>query len=459
MKYYIKFILVSVVIIFVFTGQICQAQDSVQVQELVVLTGEDATTDEMFGPSNGNIHGALTISGSYTDNIYNINVDEKTNFTTSIAGNLGVIWPKAERFPVRLSSYNTAVGGSRFTLPASGSFDRFQAYLLGGFNYQIYSTDSELDYANYYLEGMFQYSLPADISFRIMDKFTSNRDLFEIGSFAPQDFTVVDGEVLVTSTPSRIRTFISNQFRAYMNVDMSKKISGSLTYTNFILDYDEPINDWLDRTDNMLALYLYYHHSPKTSLFGEYNISVSEYETATQNDSEDMSLYGGVKWKGSVKTSVMLKGGYQVREYDNFDRDELGTFTMEAWLTYLYSEKTTMAFVLTKRLEETDTVVSRGKESTSGRFNFDHKFSNRFRAYITLKADYYDYEKFDIMFNNQNIEVAREDWLFGVNPGLQYDFQKWLMTQLSYSYSNRDSNYDIYDYDSQSIYLSLNASF
>ena len=132
--------------------------------------------------------------------------------------------------------------------------------------------------------------LPVGISFRIMDKFLDERDRIEIGSFLPQDFAVVDQEILVISTPSRLREFISNQAKISLNFDIGEKLSGYLDYTNYYLDYDDPIDDWLDRMDNLLSLTGYYHHSPKTSLFIEFTNSVTEYDTATWNDNKDLFL-------------------------------------------------------------------------------------------------------------------------------------------------------------------------
>jgi hypothetical protein len=408
----------------------------------------------------------ISIAGQYTDNVYNINFDEQTNFLTTISPSIWLITPKAERLPVRLSSYNTAVGGSRFSLPTSGSFDRFQAYLLGGLNYNNYSLDSDLNYTAWNIEGLFQYKLPAGISFRIMDKFVDDRDRIDISSFLPQDFTVVDEEIYFTSeTPSRIREFISNQAKGSINLDVSEKFAGYVDYTNYYLDYDDPLNDWLDRMDNVLSLYLFYQHSPKTSLFIQYTNTITEYETATWNDNKDVLLYGGVKWNYSVKTSLMLKGGYQVKKYESGVRDELATinenneiadldtFTMEAWFNYFYSEKTKMSFKLAKALEETDTILSRGKDTITGRFYYDHKFSERIRGYLTLRYEYYDYEEFYLA------DVKRKDQFIGVRPAVQYDFQKWLMAELAYSFEQRESNIDLYDFTTQTIFLSLNAAF
>lgn len=457
MNNYKKIIFAALVPAVLLNGAACMAQDSVDIQDLVVLSEEEATTEEILGPKRLNIHPFISIQAEYTDNMYSLNVDEQTNFIVNISPGIWFITPKAERLPVRLSSYNTAVGGSRFSLPSAGSFDRFQAYLHASMDYKTNSGDSNLDYTAWDIEGMFQYALPANISFRVMDKFVSGRDRIDIGSFEDGDFSG-EGEDIKVSSPSLIRDFISNQLRLFLNLDMSEKFTLNLDYANYYLDFDKDINDWLDRTDNALALYLYYHHSPKTSFFAQLSQAEIDYDSADYNDNTSSSIAGGLRWQGTVKTSLMVKGGYEVKKYDSVEDDEVSDFTMETMISYLATDKTKISFSLVKALEETDTRVSKGKETISSRFNYDQEFSERFRGYVQLRVENYDYEAFDRIVDNRLVTEPRHDLLYGIKPALQYDFSDWLMTELSYSFEDRNSNIDIFDFTAQTIFLSLNAA-
>ena len=50
----------------------------------------------------------------------------------------------------------------------------------------------------------------------------------------------------------------------------------------------------------------------------------------------------------------------------------------------------------------------------------------------------------------------REDDTFEVRPSVQYLFKDWLMGELAYSYERRDSSDDLFDYDTNTILVSLN---
>jgi hypothetical protein len=445
-------------------------QNAVDIEELIVLTGEEATTDEMFGPERGNIHAFVSLNGEYTGNVYNIKGNEQSNFLTSISPGVWFITPKAERLPVRISSYNTAVGGSRFAMPSTGSFDRFQAYILGGFDYKLFSIDSEMNYTAWGAEGMFQYNLPAGISFRIMDKLIIDRDRVEVGSFDAASYNPADDRVYV-SQRARFRDFLSNQAIGFLNFDMGSKFTAMLSYTNFFLDYDDSRDAWLDRIDNMLALDLNYHFSPKTSLFVEGRYAVADYDTADYNDSESTFFYGGVKWHKSIKSQFMLKAGYQIKSFENRNRidndtaddnvmsnnaanaEDVETIALESWWNYRYSDKTKFSFKLSKAIEETDTALSTGKDTISARLYGDYEFTERLRTYLTLRYEHYDYEGYYLAGEE------RDEEYWGVNPAVQYDFRKWLMAELSYLYEIRDSSIEIYDFTTHTLFLSINVSF
>jgi hypothetical protein len=453
------------------TGPACFAreQTSVQVNEMQT-SGENATNDAIFDARGGYVHPYISLRGEWTDNLYNINVDEISNFLTILAPGIWFGLPRSKKISSGISHYNEAIGGSRYAAPGSGSFDHFQLYLLGGLDYKTYSSNSDLDYTGWHVEGMVQYNIPAGLSFRILDRYTRDRDRFDLGSFIVEDFTIIDeNNISVSSTPSRIRDYSSNQANIAVNLDIGEKFTALFDYTNFYLDYDDENNSWLDRTDNRYTLSLAYNHSLKTSLFVQYSQADVSYDSESANDSTNYFFYGGINWKGSAKTSLMAKGGYQVKTFDaavsgndgTFDstgNNDHSTLTMEALYNYLITDKTRINFSLYKALEETDSQFNRGRDSTAARFRYDQKFTSRIQAYCELWYEYSDYEDFNRIENDLLAANPREDTRYMAKPGIQYLFYDWLMAELSYSFENRDSTDDIYDFTTQTVFLSLNAA-
>ncbi|HBI14604.1 MAG TPA: hypothetical protein DDY20_03670 [Desulfobulbaceae bacterium] len=420
---------------------------------------QNPSTSDLFGPRGGYLHPFLGIREEYTDNVYNIDVDKVENFLTTVSTGAWLSAPRLKEVPASIAPHNAAVAGMRYSVPASGSFERFQTYLLGALDYKTYSTESDLDYTAWHLEGMYQQNLPAGISFRVRDRYTRDQDRFDIGSFQLQDFIVEPGGISVRSTPSQIRDYISNQAIFSTHLEFGERFSAMFNFINFFLDYEDDKDEWLDRTDNSLGLTLSYKYSPKTSFFIEYDRAVISYSADTPNDSQDSFFFGGINWQGSAKTSLIAKGGYQLKQYDIEDNEDSDTFTMEAQLNYLITDKTKIGFSLYRAMEETDSLRNRGMVSTAARLRYDQRISYRIQGGIELGFEENDYDGFDPTVPVFLPEEARLDTRYLVRPSLHYFFRDWLVGELSYTFEDRNSTDTYYDFTSNTFFFSINAAF
>lgn len=423
-----------------------------------IFGGEQNSFDRVFGPQGGRYHPYISIKSEWTDNVYNINTDEQSSLVTTFSPGMWIGFPRIERIPVSLNPHNAAIGGMRFSSLEKESFDRFLAYILGGIDYKLYSNNTDLNYTSWRLEGMFQYNMPFGLSFRMYDRLVRDRDNFDLGSFVVEDFSVNDERVLINSTPSRIRDYYANQANLAMMFNVSEKYSLLLDYINFYLDYDDVINDWLDRIDHRYSIQLNYKYSPKTSFFLEYDAAGIQYDSATENDSISNFYYAGITWKGTAKTSIEAKGGYQVKEYESPTVENNSTFTMELDMNYLITDKTRISFNLYKALEESDSLVSNGKDTIVAKLLYNQNFMPRIKGNVEFWYETSDYNGFNRSEFN-SIFQDRQDKRFLVRPAVQYIVRDWLMTELAYSFENRNSTDNVFDFTAQTLIFSLNAAF
>lgn len=413
---------------------------------------------ELFGYRAGNVHPFISLREEWTDNLYNVNFDEKSNFLTVVSPGIWFGLPRLDEIPLDFATYNGAVGGKRFFVTERNAFERFQAYLFAGLDYNHNSADSDLNHANWQVEGLFQYSMPFGLSWRFIDRLARARDKYDIGSFQPADFSVEEDNVTIISTPSLIRKYYANLASFDLNYDAGDNLSGLFNYSNFYLHYDDAVNEWLNRTDDALSFSLSYHYSPKTSFFVEYTHAFIAYDQDPANDSQDMFYYSGVNWKGSGKTSLTAKGGYQRKKFDDVEQDDLDTLALAAQLNYNITEKTKISLKLYKALEESDNITSRGVDTTAVRLRYDQRFSYRLAGSCDFSYEQNNYRG-PSGVTSSAAGTDRDDLRFMVRPAIVYTFREWLTGELAYSFENRDSNENLYDYTSQTVLLSLNIAF
>ncbi|GAB4346393.1 MAG: hypothetical protein Kow0089_23730 [Desulfobulbaceae bacterium] len=420
------------------------------------MSGAEATTEKMFGPRGGILHPYFSMQGEWTDNLYNINIDEQESFSTVTAAGLWYSIPRRDEVPVRFSINNSAVGGTRFSLDTGEDFERFQAYLFGGADYTTYSNFSDLDYTSWRLEGLYQQNFPAGFSIRVLDRFSGDRDYYDIGSFLPRDFTNQDGTTVVSSTPSLLREYISNLASLAVLVEITKNLTGRFEYSNFLLDYDETENNWLDRTDDRYTGSLAWDFSPKTRFFFEYNLVQLSYDTDTAANGSSDFYYAGIRWKGSEKSSLTARAGFQERLFD--DGRSLSGFATEMQMNYAVTEKTRLSFELYKAIEESNSFVNSGMDTIAAAFHYRQQFSYRFLGRMDFLYEKNDYERFTRESFNDSI-AGREDMRFSFRPALEYTLRDWIMFDLAYLFENRDSNDNQYDFTTQTLSLSMNVAF
>jgi hypothetical protein len=316
-------------------------------------------------------------------------------------------------------------------------------YLLGGIDYKMYSEDSDLNDYDARLEGLFQYNLRGGFSVEVIDRFTRSQDRFDVGS----------------STAKSVRRFISNIAIANADWDITEKVRAKVSYSNFYLDYNERDDQFLNRSDNTIALFGYYNYSVKTSLFLEYRYVDVAYDASETRDSGSQYIFGGFNWLTTDKTSLRFKLGYQYRSFkndaindaieDSRDADNDG-LALEVALNYQFTQKSKFIFKLNHSIEETDSFNSLDKQVLAGDIRYEQEFSEKFLGLCTLRYENSDYTVV--------VGDKRKDDRYLIRPALQYLIQDWLMAELSYSYDTRSSSQEYYDYDSNTISLRINSA-
>lgn len=407
---------------------------------------EDVVSDDdLFGtPGGGYIHPFIGIEGLYTDNVYNVDSDHTSDFLTTISPGVWFSLPSRKEVPLALASNNTSAGGLQAALPEYEGFDRVNAYLIGGLNYTDYSEESHLSDWTAIVQGLFKYNLRNGLSFEVVDGYTRGEDRYDVGN----------------SNPEEPRQFDSNVFIADIDWLFTEKLRAKVEYSNFFLDYDDALDEFMDRSDNAFAVYGYYNYSIKTTLFLQYEYIDVSYESADLKDNQQSFFYGGINWDSTSKTSFTLKVGYQYRTYENslvddavdasdsIDNDALA---LEFAFLYKLTDKTGLRFAAFHKLEETDTYNALDKKVLGGTLRYEQEITQRIQAICDLRYENADY---GIFIGEQE----RDDHRYEIRPALQYVFKDWLMAEIAYRYEVRDSSDEFYDYDTNSISFSLTAA-
>jgi hypothetical protein len=406
-----------------------------------IVTGGD---DDLFGTKGGGyVHPFLSVAGEYTDNLFNVFTNEKSNFLTTLSPGIWLAVPRTKEVPLAIAPNNTTAGGLQMALPDYEGFERYNAYLLGALDFKYYSENSDLNDYDANVEGFFKLNLKSGLSFQIIDHFTRSQDRFDVGN----------------AIADNLRRYYSNIAIGDITWDITEKVGLKAEYSNFFLDYKEEIDNFLNRNDNALSLYGFYKYSLKTALFLEYKYIDVSYDTTERLDNEQNFLYAGMNWIVSAKTAFRFKAGYQTRDYKNdvinaisknSENSNNDGLALELDVQYQITEKTNILLALHHEIDETDSTTALDKKILGGVFRYEQEFFENFIGMVDCTYENASY--------NQTIGTKREDNRYTIKPALQYIFSDWLMAELAYEWEKRDSTDEIYDYNTNTVSFSLNSA-
>jgi hypothetical protein len=407
----------------------------VQAQE----SGQDEKiSGDIFEKGGGYIHPTLSVGGDYTDNAFLTENDEKSDYIWVISPEIWLALPGTRTRPMTLAVSPRTPAGFTMSQPNPEHFRRYQTYLYYGADILRYSDFSVLDAENHKLEGLFQYNLRNGLSVALLNQYTVSYDDVGVGAITQHD------------------KYKSNLFSAILSYDVTARFQMRLDYANMGVDYDDSDLEERDRSDNAYSAYLFYKVQPKTSIFGQYRFIDIDYDINTLADNSQEQLYfGGVQWDMTAKSRGRLKAGYGVKDFEDPTIDEADTIIFEAELNHKFTPKTALNLTGFSRTDETriqgtDYVLTQGLSA-----GYNQRFTEKLTGHLFLSYSWDDYQG-EVTIEGDTKE--REDGLIRLRPSLRFNFTGWLMAEVAYLYSRRDSNFDLFDFTENRLSLRIAAS-
>lgn len=331
-----------------------------------------------------------------------------------------------------------------FLEPSSNEKDNWITVLSPGITLQVpfkrhmlqldYRADifKHCDYSRYDTEdhnasGLFTFNFPWGLEIAIGDQF--------IKSATPPDF---EGDTQ--------DDYYYNEGMAEAAYTFADRYKVKLSYRNVFKDFW----DWADEVDNYVknevSTGIYYRFLPKTSVLVEYTYYRMDNEDrgTPSTDNDNHHVWVGLEWEPGAKIKGGIKGGYILRRYDEFGKDE-DSFGMRGDLTYFIGSFTTLNMVVTREIIQTSVTAEEGPYGThyirtGGTLSLSHQFPYRITA--TLGGFYYndDYRERGVYTEH------RDDDRYGGTVSLDYRFREWLGFKVTYRYIENESNFHREDY-------------
>lgn len=369
-----------------------------------------------FGSEVGNIHfGSLYVhpqiglDATYDDNIFLLGPSKEDDVLVKVKPGLGLDYTKE---------------GKSASLTYLAEIGRYVDF-------------SDYDYENHYLNAAVDLQFPSGLSFFAGDIFRKTNDRLTY-EFQP------------------LIKRIDNTFDTKLGYEFTDRLSCRVGYDNRMIDYDAAKYSVYDRTEDFANGTVFYRIFNRVSLLAQFQYRWIDYDQeVVRFDGEGYEAFLGVTGQLTPKMVAVLKAGWQERKYDGPGEDwDGGVFGVD--IVHRVTETLMLTVGGSRDAIESAYANNNYYTQTEARVGLEKDLGTKFVLGVTGFYANNDYPEATVSGGSLS---QRDDDIWGASLRVRYLIQRWLSTYLSYTYEQRDSNQDEYDYEDNRVSLGVSAVF
>jgi len=257
---------------------------------------------------------------------------------------------------------------------------------------------------------------------------------------------------------NNFRVGAANQFE-HLGYDVG--YNNKLTfYDSNDLYYSQLTYEDKDYMDQMLDLTVSYRIMPKTLLLLENDLGLVRYINSSQpvGSFYDETVLG-LRGEWTSKFNINLKAGLRGQFYDKssiMPDKSLVSLVVRGGFDYSPTDSDKITVVLERAPRESTFSNMNYYVANVANIAYDHQFNDKLTAGVSVNGQYHQYPS-QATVNNQT--ATRYDGYIGGSANVRYDIRKWLSVGAKYTYVNRTSKFDVYDYFNNVLTANVTVGF
>ena len=393
---------------------------------------------DILGRQNRYVHGSLTLSGIYTDNVLNSRDNKKSDFSTVLSPAIWLTVPHSNEniAPVALSVRSP--GGNQLSRQWPDAFFRYQTSLYYRTDIPLTSSSGHLAYGK----------TPAQT---LSGKLLITGSKLSLLAEDHYEYSHHEQEAGTITKPGEQDRYNANYFNIALSYDTRHRLVLSGGYSHFITRYRSDASDFRDRRDDGLFGMLTYKVSPRVSLLAEYRFFGISYDQSSALDSNEHYFLGGISWDITAKSKGLFKAGYGVKDFDH----SLGNyqdFSFELQLDHRFTPKTLLIVNAFRKTSETDLAEMAFSLTNGVDARLQHILTSKLMASVGFLYMNDHYKKVHGLTEDADSTTYQE------SVALQYTFRRWLKGTAGYAYTQKDASLSELQYNSNTFYFNVITS-
>lgn len=321
--------------------------------------------------------------------------------------------------------------GIRFFIPITGDHYLDLDYFA---ELSVFSDNSQENYQNQTLNAGGNLNFPGGLYFMVRDIY---RDTTDPSSSAEQSD-------LDPRTRKKLNTALST-----LGYKLGEKSRAELGFSYYTIDYEDPANDRLDRSEVAGRGTYFYKFWPKTTALFEFVHSSNMFDQLAQTDPQDDSkayeFNTGLRFNTDAKLRGDIRVGYEKRDFETIGDDD--NFVFDADLTWLATPKFTGRISFSRSTENAESSTDEFYTHNEVSVGATHRFTNK--LYGSIDFTYYK--------DDYNTDREDENAIEVVEAG--YYFKEWLRVFVRYEREDFDSTIDLNDYEDNRVSFGIAMTY
>lgn len=247
-----------------------------------------------------------------------------------------------------------------------------------------------------------------------------------------------------------------NDLAAGVEYRLADRFSAGLDYTFTIVEFRDRELAILDRDEHLIGVTGFYRVQPKTALLLQYAHRVKNFDTATERGALSNLVLAGVRGELTAKVTTLFKIGWEGREPDQSGRRDFSGLVLSGNVAWQATPRTLLTLVADRSLQESSFAENDFFEATSGTLTLAQTVTPKLTVTASGTLGLNDYPNEATV---GTVTKEREDTLIRVAAGLSYRIQRWLAVGADYAFTNRNSNFNDFDFDDHRVSAIVTFTF
>lgn len=248
----------------------------------------------------------------------------------------------------------------------------------------------------------------------------------------------------------------TNVLAPSVEYSLARRFAIGADYNWTHVNFDKSVNN-LDRDEHTFGLTGFWKVQPKTDLLLNAAYGFKDFDVQSQRNVDRFMVMGGVRGEITSRLTSTFRIGFEDRDPRADHRAAFRGLVASGDWVFMPTERTRMMLIVERSVAESIFATNFWYVANMLTLSAEHKFTPKLTATARVFGGTNEYP--DKTAKPNSVQAWRSDELVGASLGADYQIQRWLGVGADYTFTQRNSNFNNFDFKSDVVGAKITLSF